>query len=100
MELTAYCENLAEELTGWKAKIDGIVVEIDRLPSGDKERLVPQVNELHGLIEELDDRIQRLNQECSDEWSPDKIELETKLDHITNASEEMWQEVPGGYVGG
>jgi hypothetical protein len=51
---------LSGELSGWKLKVADIVRRLDKMDSGDKEKVVPQVNELHGLIEEMDDRIARL----------------------------------------
>jgi predicted nuclease with TOPRIM domain len=100
MDVTSYCENVSKELTGWKAKVEDIVKKLDKIPSGDKEKVVPQVNELHALIEEIDDRIARLKRECPAEWSPDKIELDSKLSRITNIYEEVWPNVSGADVGG
>jgi predicted nuclease with TOPRIM domain len=100
MDVTSYCENVSKELTGWKTKVEDIVKKLDKIPSGDKEKVVPQVNELHALIEEIDDRIARLKRECPAEWSPDKIELDSKLSRITNIYEEVWPNVSGADVGG
>jgi len=100
MDVKSYCENLSAELGGWKQKVGQITERLDRMPSGDKEKVVPQVNELHGLIEEMDDRIGRLKKECPTQWEPDKIELDTKLDRVKNHYEEVWQNVSGADVGG
>ena len=100
MDVTSYCENVSKELTGWKAKVDGIVKKLDKMPSGDKEKVVPQVNELHALMDEIDDRIARLKRECPAEWSPDKIELDSKISRIINIYEEVWPNVSGADVGG
>ena len=100
MDLNSYCDSLSVELTGWKEKVDNIVSKLDKMASGDKEKVVPHVNELHGLIEELNDRIERLKKECPTEWSPDKIELDSKLSRITNIWESVWQNVSGADVGG
>ena len=100
MDVTSYCENVSKELTGWKAKVDGIVKQLDKMPSGDKEKVVPQVNELHALMDEIDDRIARLKRECPTEWSPDKIELDSKISRIINIYEEVWPNVSGADVGG
>ena len=70
------------------------------LPSGDKEKVVSQVNDLHALIEELDDRIGRLKNQCPTDWSPDKIELESRLTKISNVCEECWANISGAEVGG
>ena len=100
MDVTSYCENVSKELTGWKAKVDGIVKQLDKMPSGDKEKVVPQVNEMHALMDEIDDRIARLKRECPTEWSPDKIELDSKISRINNIYEEVWPNVSGADVGG
>ena len=100
MDVNSYCENLSEELTGWKTKISDISQRIDDMPSGAKGKVLSQVNDLHALIEELGDRIERLKRECPTEWSPDKIELDSKIDRITNIWHEVWQDVSGADVGG
>ena len=100
MDVNSYCDNLSVELGGWKEKVGQIAQRLDRMPSGDKEKVVPQVNELHALIEELDDRIGRLRRECPAEWQPDKIELDTKVERIKSTYEDVWQNVSGADVGG
>ena len=100
MDVGSYCDSLAIELTGWKAKIYDIIRKVDKLPSGDKEKVLPQVNDLHILLEELDDRIGRLKNQCPTDWSPDKIELESKLAKISNVCEDCWKNISGGEVGG
>jgi predicted nuclease with TOPRIM domain len=100
MDVTSYCENVSKELKGWKAKVEDIVKKLDKMQSGDKEKVVPQVNELHALIDEIDDRIARLKRECPAEWSPDKIELDSKISRITNIYKEVWPNISGADVGG
>ena len=100
MDVGAYCDSLTIELTGWKAKVYDIIRRLDKLSSGDKEKVLPQVNDLHILIEELDDRIGRLKNQCPTDWSPDKIELESKLTKISNVCEDCWKGISGGEVGG
>ena len=100
MDVKTYCDNLTIELTGWKAKIYDIVRRLDRLPSGDKGRVLDQVNDLHVLVEEMDDRIERLRNQCPSDWSPEKIELETKLTRISNICEDCWLSISGAEVGG
>ena len=100
MDVQSYCDGLSVELTGWKGKVNEIVQRLDGMPSGDKTKVVPQVNELHALIEELDDRIERLKRECPTEWEPDRIELESKVQHIKTTWEDVWQNVSPGDIGG
>lgn len=100
MDVKSYCKNVSKELTWWKAKVEDIVKKLYKMPSGDKEKFVPQVNELHALIDEIDDRIARLKRECPAEWSPDKIKLDSEIARITNIYEEVWPNVSGADVGG
>lgn len=100
MDVNSYCENLTTELNGWKAKVEEIVARLDKAPSGDKGKVLSQVNDLHALIEQFEDRIGRLKEACPVEWSPDKIELDNKLTEIKNVCEECWSSVSGADVGG
>lgn len=94
MELKDYCSNLAAELTGWKAKAYDIVKRLDKVSSGDKEKVIDQVRDLHMLIEELEDRIERLRKECPIEWSPDQIEIENKLSSVKTKWAQLWSDMP------
>ena len=100
MDAKSYCDSLTIELTGWKAKVYDIVRRLDKLPSGAKGQALSQVNDLHVLIEELDDRIARLKNQCPTDWSPDKIELESKITQISNVCEDCWKNISGAEVGG
>jgi len=97
MDVESYCNNLTIELTGWKAKVYDIVRKLDKLPSGDKGKILGQVNDLHVLIEEMDDRIERLKNQCPTDWSPEKIELESKLQSISNICEDCWDNISDSY---
>ena len=100
MDVKDYCQGVQAELTGCKAKVYDVVRKIDKMPSRDKENMVPQVNELHMIIEELTDRIDRLNNECPTQWGPDKIELDTKIDSLKVTWEGVWKNVSPGDFGG
>ena len=52
-----YCANVAGELEGLSAKLHGLSEKLDRVPSIDKFRLQPHIDELHIIITELDDRL-------------------------------------------
>lgn len=59
-----YCSRVAEELEIWSAKLHDLSDKIGRIPSIDKYRLQPQVEELHMVITELDDRICDMMTRC------------------------------------
>lgn len=72
MEIKDYCTNVTAELAGWKAKLDDVVRRLDRVSTGDKERVVSEVNELHIIADEMFDRIEGLNKACMTSWQPQK----------------------------
>lgn len=75
----SYCDNLVNELGGWKAKVHDVVAKIDRVSSGDKEKIIDQVRDLHMFMEELENRIEGLTVECPTDWDPGDIEMKVKL---------------------
>ena len=97
MDVESYCDNVAIELAGWKDKIYDIMRKLDKLPSGDKGKLLGNINDLHVLVEEIEDRIDRLRNQCPSDWSPDKIELETKLTRISDICKDCSNDVSSSY---
>jgi hypothetical protein len=78
-EVDSYCDNLATELGGWKAKAYDVVSKIDKVSSGDKGKIIDHVRDLHMFVEELENRIDGLRVECPTDWEPGQVEMETKL---------------------
>ena len=60
-----YCSSVAEELTNWSERLHDLAGEIDSLPTGDKQRLFSQVEGLHILVTELDQRLCEMMDSCS-----------------------------------
>ena len=59
-----YCSSVAEELEVWSARLHKLSGEIDRIPSIDKYKLQPHIDELHIIMTELDDRLCELLESC------------------------------------
>ncbi len=78
-EVQSYCDNLVTELGSWKAKVQDVLSRIDRVSSGDKEKIIDQVRDLHMFLGELENRIEGLKVECPTSWEPGFIEMEAKL---------------------
>jgi hypothetical protein len=72
MDVKDYCGATSAELTAWKAKMYDISRRLDKMGSAEKEKVLSQVEDMHILITEMGDRIDKLNRECPSEWSPDK----------------------------
>ena len=72
MEIRDYCTNVTAELAGWKSKVDGVVSKLDHTSTGYKEKVFFEVNELHMISDELNDRIEGLTKACMRSWQPQR----------------------------
>lgn len=72
-----YCSSVSAELEGWSEKLHKLSSEIDRIPSIDKYRLLPQIEELHIIMTELDDRLCDLMTACPTVERLDTMEVVT-----------------------
>jgi predicted nuclease with TOPRIM domain len=100
MDVKTYCDGAMVELVGWKAKVYDVVRKMDKMSSGDKEKVVPLVRDLHIIIEEMGDRLGKLSRECPTQWAPERSELEGKMTHLKKKWEEVWENVSPAEVGG
>ena len=100
MELQDYCLYVQTELSGWKNKVNNVKKRFDKLDTADKGAIVSQVNDLHIIVEELGERIFKLEKECPGEWHPQREEIQNKLEALGYKWQETWQQAVGGNVGG
>jgi hypothetical protein len=64
------------EMAAWKANLYDVVRKVDKLGTAEKEKILPNVEDLHILLEEMSDRVQTLKTECPSDWSPVKKDIE------------------------
>lgn len=76
MDVMDYCKKMELELTAWKAKLYDLTRKIDSLGSAEKEKVLPNVEDLHMYVTEMTDRIEKLKSECPTEWSPMKKDID------------------------
>jgi hypothetical protein len=76
MNVTDYCKGVEMELTAWKAKVYDLTRKVEQLGSKEREKILPNVQDLHMFITDLSDRIEQLKNECPTEWNPQKREIE------------------------
>jgi predicted nuclease with TOPRIM domain len=76
MDVQDYCKGMETEMTAWKAKLYDVMRKVDTLGSAEKEKILPNVEDLHMFLAEMTDRIEKLKTECPSDWSPDKKEIE------------------------
>jgi hypothetical protein len=60
-----FCSNVGEEMEAWSNKLHELSRKIELMPSIDKYRLLPHIEELHIIMTEMDDRLCDLMTECS-----------------------------------
>ena len=70
------CKTMEMELTGWKAIVYDIARKMEQLPGGEKEKIHPNIQDLHMLITEMDERIEQIRSTCTPETGMDDIKTE------------------------
>jgi hypothetical protein len=76
MDVMDYCKAMEMEMTAWKAKLYDTMRKIDKLGSAEKEHILPNMQDLHIYLKEMEDRVAQLKTECPTEWSPVKQEID------------------------
>lgn len=76
MDVQDFCKSMETEMTAWKAKLYDVMRKVDKLGSAEKENVLPNIEDLHMLLEEMSDRVDNLKTECPSDWSPMKKEIE------------------------
>jgi len=67
------CKTMEAELTAWKANVYDIVRKMEGLPGGAKGKFLSNIEDLHILINEMDDRIDQIRENCTPETGIDDI---------------------------
>lgn len=99
------CKTMEMELTAWKAIIYDIVRKMDRLSGGEKEKIHGNIEDLHILVEELDERIDQIRESCTPETGIDDIKTErekfdSSMSSLRVKAEDAMQILGAGNFGG
>ncbi|MDW7771649.1 MAG: hypothetical protein SCH71_02050 [Desulfobulbaceae bacterium] len=73
-----YCSNVAGELEVWSEKLHDLSREIERIPSIDKYKLQPQIEALHIILTELDDRLCDIMHSCESVERPESFKEKSR----------------------
>ncbi len=73
------CKTMEAELVAWKANVYDIVRKMETLPGGKKEKILPNIEDLHILIAEMDERIDQIRDNCTPETGIDDIRTDKEL---------------------
>ena len=76
------CKTMEMELTAWKAIVYDIVRKMDTLSGGEKEKIHGNIEDLHILVADMDERIDQIRESCTPETGIDDIKTDReKFDH-------------------
>ena len=79
MDVKDFCDSTGSDLIGWKAKLYDVIRKTENLDKENKGQIAPMVKELNQLMDDLDNRINILADECPLEWEDQKVEIQEKL---------------------
>ena len=99
------CKTMEAEVTAWKANVYDIVRAMEKLPGGEREKILPNIEDLHILIAEMDDRIEQIRKNCTPETGIDDIrtdreKFDKSLASLRVTADEAMRGLGGGDFGG
>ena len=99
------CKTMEAELTAWKANVYDIVRKMEELPGGEKEKILPNIEDLHILISEMDQRIDQIRDNCTpetgiDEIRTDREKFDKSLSTLRMKAEDAMRGLGAGNFGG
>jgi predicted nuclease with TOPRIM domain len=93
MDVKDFCSGMEMELMAWKAKIYDTWRKFDKLGTAEREKIQPKIEDLHMIVEELSDRLERLKVECPADFSPMKKEIDQGHVDMRGKYEETMEEI-------
>ena len=89
MDAKSYCDTINNQLTGWKATIYDAILATQKLKDTDKDKVQPLLDSLNSITIELNKSLEQLRTECPADWSPQKKNIEGKMDELKSAFEQL-----------
>lgn len=87
MDVRTFCVDLRSEMTEWKAKTYDLMRELDRRSPVDR-RASASIDDLGRMIDEIEKKINRLEDQCPANWDPERVELEEMVAEL----KDKWSE--------
>ena len=98
MDVVSYCDNLENQLTGWKAKIYDVIRAVDQLPANEAQAVFPSVRDLHAVVEEIDNEMEQLRSACPADWSPNRNVIDDKMSELHATLKTLSEKVDGPLI--
>lgn len=99
-DVNSYCDATVSELGLWKGRIYDVLRRLDKASSGDKGKVVDQINDLHIIVDEIEVRIGKLRAECPADWKTDQADLDKKFGHLKGLYNDISASFSPGDIGG
>lgn len=93
-----YCDSLYCELTDMKARLRGLVREIEQMEAGDRETLKTHVQHLQDISGMIDWKLEILGRVCPYDWAGSAEAEQTVSVMVDDVPEQ--EVISGGYIGG
>ncbi len=77
MNVSDFCSGMEMEMTAWKAKLYDAMRKVDKLGTAERGKILPNIEDLHMILEEMQGRVEQLKNECPSDWSPVKKQIDT-----------------------
>ena len=98
MDVISYCNNLENQLTGWKAKIYDVIRVVDQLPANEMEAVFPSFRGLHAIVDEIDSELEQLKSACPADWSPNRNIIDDKMSELHATLKTLSEKVGGPLI--
>ena len=90
MDVKSYCDTVDAEIAGVKAKLEAIRQKAAEGAKTGQADLEPMVQEIDGLVADLDRHVERLANECPAEWQAEREQIDGKLSQVNDKWKEVW----------
>ncbi len=89
------CKTMEAELTAWKANVYDIARKMESIIGDEREKILPNIEDLHILIAEMDDRIDQIRLPRAARFHPKQFEPIGQV-IISNVPENVVESCHGG----
>ena len=98
MDVSAYCDTLEVQLTGWKAKLYDVIRVVDKLSDENKETVYPSIRGLHSIVDQIDSEVEQLRVACPADWSPNRQNIDGKMAELQQTLKDLSEDVGGPLI--
>lgn len=84
MEVIDYCRNVEMELNSWKTRLYDVVRKMGMASVGGTDEIYEDINGIHLIITQLEDRIDRLRAACPKDWRTAERDIRNRLGDLEN----------------